>query len=84
MRTMDTKILQLTAARTELQMHLANVVRDLCMARTTQMVQAATTGVDVQLTVTIERLEDQKRALRGILELICDRLVQEEPERSLR
>ena len=54
------------------------------MARTTQMVQAATTGVDVQLTVTIERLEDQKRALRGILELICDRLVQEEPERSLR
>ena len=80
---MNTKTSQLTAARTELQTHLANVERTLVAAHTAQTIRTARDSTDTQLTVKIERLEEQQRALRGILELICNRLGELEPAGSL-
>jgi len=74
MRRMDTKTKELTAARTELQTHLVNVTTRLYAARTAQTIKTATHGADAQIATAIERLEEQERALRGILMLICDRL----------
>ena len=83
MRGMDTKTSELAAARTELQTHLANVNRTLSAARTAQAIKTATQGADAQLAANMERLEEQQRALHGILALICDRLGQMETAGSL-
>jgi hypothetical protein len=80
---MDTKTSELTAARTELQTHLANVERTLFAAHTAQTIRTAMDRADARLTGKIERLEEQQRALRGILELICNRLGEREPAGSL-
>ncbi len=80
---MDTKTSALAAARTELQTHLANVDRQLSVARTAQTIGTAMDQVNARLGINIGRLEEQQRALHGILALICDRLGELEPAASL-
>lgn len=76
MPAMDTRTSELSAARTELQTHLANVEQKLFAVRTAQAIRTAMDRADARMAVNIDRLEEQREALRGILDLICDRLGQ--------
>lgn len=79
---MDTKTSALSAARTELQAHLADVNHKLSATRTAQTIRTAMDKADPRLAISIGRLEEQQRALHGILALICDRLRELEPAGS--
>ena len=83
MRCMDTKTSELSAARTELQAHLANVEQKLFVIRTAQTIRTAMDRAHAQLAINIDRLEEQREALRGILDMICVRLGQLELAESL-
>lgn len=80
---MNTKTTALSAARTELQGHLASVNQKLFATRTAQTIRRAMDKDDPRLTHTIARLEEQQQALHGILALICDRLNELEPAGSV-
>jgi len=80
---MDTKTTALSAARTELQTHLASVNQKLSATRAAQTIRTAMDKADPRLAHNIERLEEQQRALHGILTLICDRLGEIESAGSL-